>query len=65
MSVVGHEEWVVDDVSCRGHYEVPKAYAKAVKKDKGRVLDAVVEVTGWSRDNARRRLAGLPQLMGT
>ena len=33
-----------------------KAYAKASKKDKGRVLDAVVEVTGWSRDNARRRL---------
>ncbi|HWF70973.1 MAG TPA: DDE-type integrase/transposase/recombinase [Mycobacterium sp.] len=34
-----------------------KAYAKASKKDKGRVLDQVVEVAGWSRDNARRRLA--------
>ncbi len=33
-----------------------KAYAKASKKDKGRVLDQVVEVTGWSRDNAQRRL---------
>lgn len=33
-----------------------KAYAKASKKDKGRVLDEVVSVTGWSRDNARRRL---------
>ena len=33
-----------------------RAYAKASKKDKGRVLDQVVEVTGWSRDNARRRL---------
>ncbi len=33
-----------------------KAYAKASKKDKGRVLDQVVAVTGWSRDNARRRL---------
>lgn len=33
-----------------------KAYAKASKKDKGRVLDAVVDVTGWSRDNTRRRL---------
>ena len=32
------------------------AYAKASKKDKGRVLDEVVSVTGWSRDNARRRL---------
>lgn len=34
-----------------------KAYARASKGQKGRVLDQVVEVTGWSRDNARRRLA--------
>ena len=34
-----------------------RAYVKARKKDKGRVLDEVVSVTGWSRDNARRRLA--------
>ncbi|MGV0952466.1 MAG: integrase [Azonexus sp.] len=33
-----------------------KAYLKAGKKGKGRVLDEVVSVTGWSRDNARRRL---------
>jgi hypothetical protein len=33
-----------------------KAYVRAGKKDKGRILDQVVEVTGWSRDNARRRL---------
>lgn len=33
-----------------------KAYVKASKKDKGQVLDQVVAVTGWSRDNARRRL---------
>jgi hypothetical protein len=33
-----------------------KAYVKASKTDKGRVLDEVVSVTGWSRDNARRRL---------
>ncbi|WP_245542991.1 integrase [Ruania albidiflava] len=33
-----------------------KAYGRASKKDKGRVLDEVVAVTGWSRDNARRRL---------
>jgi len=33
-----------------------RAYARAAKKDKGRVLDQLVEVTGWSRDNARRRL---------
>ena len=32
------------------------SYLKAGKKDKGRILDQVVEVTGWSRDNARRRL---------
>ena len=34
-----------------------KAYVKASKKQKGQVLDEVVSVTGWSRDNARRRLA--------
>ena len=33
-----------------------KAYVKGSKKDKGLVLDQVVAVTGWSRDNARRRL---------
>jgi transposase InsO family protein len=33
-----------------------KAYVKAGKKDQGRILDQVVEVSGWSRDNARRRL---------
>lgn len=31
-------------------------YAKATKKERGQILDQVVEVTGWSRDNARRRL---------
>lgn len=34
-----------------------KAYARASKKDRGRILDEVIGVTGWSRDNARRRLA--------
>lgn len=34
-----------------------RAYVKACKKDRGRVLDQVVAVTGWSRDNARRRLS--------
>jgi hypothetical protein len=33
-----------------------RAYAMAGKGDRGRILDQVVEVTGWSRDNARRRL---------
>jgi len=33
-----------------------KAYVKAAKKERGRILDEVVSVTGWSRDNARRRL---------
>lgn len=39
-----------------------KAYVKAGKKDKGRVLDQVVEVTGWTRDNARRRLCEAAKL---
>ena len=33
-----------------------KAYVKASKKNRGLILDQVVSVTGWSRDNARRRL---------
>ncbi len=33
-----------------------KAYVRASRMDKGRVLDQLVAVTGWSRDNARRRL---------
>ncbi|GAB3536409.1 hypothetical protein GCM10027403_17120 [Arthrobacter tecti] len=42
-----------------------KAYVKAPKKDKGRILQEVVGVTGWSRDNARRRLTkGAKQLPG-
>lgn len=34
-----------------------RAYASASKTDKGRLLAEVMAVTGWSRDNARRRLA--------
>lgn len=43
-----------------------RAYRSAPKKDKGRLLDEVVAVTGWSRDNARRRLASSakPRLAG-
>lgn len=33
-----------------------RAYLAASKADRGRLLDEVVAVTGWSRDNARRRL---------
>jgi transposase InsO family protein len=33
-----------------------RAYVRASKKDKGLILDQVMSVTGWSRDNARRRL---------
>ena len=39
-----------------------KAYVSASKRNKGRVLDQVVEVTGWSRDNARRRLRAAAKL---
>ena len=33
----------------------PGRCAKASKKDKGRMLDGVCSVTGWSREGARRR----------
>ena len=41
-----------------------KAYRRAGKKEKGRVLDEVVSVTGWSRDNARRRLVAAARRPG-
>ena len=48
------------ELSMRSRVEITtryaKAYVKASKSEKGRVLDEVVSVTGWSRDNARRRL---------
>jgi hypothetical protein len=51
----------------RSRAEVTTKYAKeyvaARKKDKGRVLDEVVSVTGWSRDNARRRLTAAAKLV--
>jgi hypothetical protein len=34
-------------------------YSEARKKDKGRILDEIMTLTGWSRDHARRRLAQL------
>ena len=33
-----------------------RAYRQARRKVKSQILDQVVELTGWSRDNARRRL---------
>ncbi len=39
-----------------------KAYVKASKQVRGRILDQVVGVTGWSRDNARRRLTAAANL---
>ena len=48
------------ELSMRSRVEITtryaKAYVKASKSEKGRVLDEVVSVTGWSRDSARRRL---------
>jgi len=32
------------------------AYKQATRSDKSTILDQLCEVTGWSRDNARRRL---------
>jgi hypothetical protein len=34
------------------------AYKQATRSDKSTMLDQLCEVTGWSRDNARRRLTG-------
>lgn len=48
------------DVSMATRVEVTKkyaqAYGRASKKERGRILDAVVEFTGWNRDHARQQL---------
>lgn len=53
--------WDMDGgLSMRSRAEVTTRYARtyvsAGKKVRGQILDEVVSVTGWSRDNARRRL---------
>ena len=54
--------WWAWEVGClvQARVEITGKYARvctrASKKDKGRILDEVCAVTGWSRDNARRRL---------
>lgn len=42
-----------------------RAYASATKSDKGRILDELVGVTGWSRANARRAIAAADQRKGS
>lgn len=48
-------------LSTASRAEITSRYAKACvrasKKARGLILDQVVEVTGWSRDNARRRVS--------
>ena len=51
VTVVRHGKWVVDDVSCRDHHQVREGVCEGVQEGQGK------EVTGWSRDNARRRLS--------
>lgn len=42
-----------------------RAYASAAKLDKGRLLDELVGVTGWSRANARRAIAAAGKRKGS
>ena len=58
-------------MSMQARAEITRKYAAgyraASKKKRGQLLDEVVAVTGWSRDNARRQLARVlkPRLVGT
>ena len=42
-----------------------RTYASAAKKDKGRMLDELVAVTGWSRANTRRAIATAAKRKGS
>jgi len=42
-----------------------RTYAAAAKSDKGRMLDELVGVTGWSRANARRAIAAAGKRKGS
>lgn len=57
-------------LSMRAKHEITRKfarqYAAASKRDKGKLLDEVCAITGWSRDNARRQLtaARMPHRAG-
>jgi len=56
-------------LSMATRHEVTKKYAReyaaAAKKDKGRMLDVLVGLTGWSRANARRAVAAAGRRCGS
>jgi hypothetical protein len=55
-------------LSMATRHEITRKYAKeyerASKKDRGRMLDELVAVTGWSRANARRAVAAASRRRG-
>jgi len=55
-------------LSMATRHEITKRYARkyaaAAKKDKGRMLNELVGVTGWSRANARRAIAAASKRRG-
>jgi hypothetical protein len=57
VTVVRHGKWAVDDVSGRDHHEVRQGVCEGVEEGQGSDSGSGGGVTGWSRDNARRRLS--------
>ncbi len=65
--IMWHEKWTVDGVSCGNYDELREGVCESGQEGqrqdsrRGGRGDGVVAVTGWSRDNARRRLTAVVQ----
>jgi len=56
MPANGDRRGIGSELSKSARVAITVKYAKASKKERGRSLDEVLAITGWSQDNARQAL---------